>query len=1009
MKSIICFFILISFSAFCQQEKTSYFQQEVNYDINVKLNDFTHELEAEETIEYINNSPNKLSYIYFHLWPNAYKKYNTDLGTQLLENGELKFYHADENLRGYINNLNFTAEGEPLSWEYKSDQEDICIVYLSKPLLPGEKINISTPFRVKLPKGIFSRLGHLDQSYQITQWYPKPAVYDKDGWHDMPYLDQGEFYSEYGTFDVKITLPKNYVVGATGDLVNGEQELKWLNELAEKTKNIDTFIESDMSFPESSTTTKTLHYHQKNVHDFAWFADKRYHVLKGEVELPHSKKKVTTWAMFTNKEAHLWKKSITYLNDAIYYYSLWNGDYPYKQVTAVDGALSAGGGMEYPNVTVIGPSHNDFTLETVIMHEVGHNWFYGILGSNERDHPWMDEGLNTFNENRYIETKYPNSTLFGTDTQQNNIAKLFDIDKYSHKATYELGYFYSARLNLDQPIEEKSHYYTPLNYGGIVYGKTGLVFDYLFAYLGKEIFDKCMQTYFNRWKFKHPQPIDIKQIFEEVSGKNLDWFFKDLINTTYKIDYKIAGTKKDTSNPNNIFIKLKNKGKINGPISVSGIKDGKIIHTQWYEPIDKKKFVSFKKNDYDKYRIDAQLDIPEINRKNNTLKSKGICKKVEPLRFQFLGSLENPDKTQLFYTPIVGWNRNDNLMPGIAFYNSVIPSKKFEYVITPLYGIGSENINGYANLLYNIYPNNVFQRIAFGVKTASFSYINYKHYANTKPLEDYALEYYKIAPELYLQLRNTNARSKKRLSLKYRLVNVFEENLTFNLTSNNYEVDLIDYYVNDLSINFLNKHKISPIDVTANIQQHTDFVKLNITANFSFAYKKPKSGFDIRFFVGRYLDNNNANGRFDYNMSGNTDYLYDQIYLARNIQSGFIAQQFYVTDGGFKNLTTNPASNRWLNAINLKSNLPVNFIALYADAGISGSETIDRNGDLIDVVSDPIYNVGAALILIPKMVEIYFPIYMSSDLNQLNYGEKIRFTLNINTLKPFELIKEVNL
>ena len=115
-----------------------------------------------------------------------------------------------------------------------------------------------------------------------------------------------------------------------------------------------------MSFPESSKKLKTLHFHQENVHDFAWFADKRYHVLRGEVELPESKKKVTTWAMFTNNEFDLWEKSIEYLNDATYYYSLWVGEYPYNHVTAVDGSISAGGGMEYPNITVIGESYSAY-------------------------------------------------------------------------------------------------------------------------------------------------------------------------------------------------------------------------------------------------------------------------------------------------------------------------------------------------------------------------------------------------------------------------------------------------------------------------------------------------------------------------------------------------------------------------------------------------------------------------------------------------------------------------
>ena len=215
----------------------------------------------------------------------------------------------------------------------------------------------------------------------------KTCSYDLGGWHQMPYLDQGEFYSEFGDFDVKITLPENYIVGASGNLVT-KSEIKFIDSLAENGKE-NPVLWNFKGYPESSRKLKTIEYELKNAHDFAWFADKRFKVQKGSITLPHSFKKVTTWIMYTPEEADLWKGAVTYVNDAVKYYSLWNGDYPYDNCTAVQSALSAGGGMEYPTITVIGSSQNNLILEQVIMHEVGHNWFYGILGSNERRFPWM--------------------------------------------------------------------------------------------------------------------------------------------------------------------------------------------------------------------------------------------------------------------------------------------------------------------------------------------------------------------------------------------------------------------------------------------------------------------------------------------------------------------------------------------------------------------------------------------------------------------------------------------
>lgn len=1004
-------FLTIPFWGFSQKEETPYFQQEVNYKINVSLDDSKHELNAFETITYINNSPKTLNYIYFHLWPNAYKKYNTALGNQKLEEHNTLLYHAPDDILGYIDGLEFKVNDEPLEWYYDSKNEDICQVLLFEPLKPGDTIVITTPFNVKIPKGIFSRLGHMGQSYQITQWYPKPAVYDNDGWHQMPYLDQGEFYSEYGTFDVFITLPKNYVVGATGDLVNGEQELKWLNEIAEKTAQKDSFDYSDMTFPISDAQTKTLHYHQEQVHDFAWFADKRYHVLKGEVELPHTKRKVTTWAMFTNNEADLWKKSIEYLNDATYYYSLWNGDYPYNQVTAVDGALTAGGGMEYPNVTVIGESGNDFGLETVIMHEVGHNWFYGILGSNERTHPWMDEGINSMNENRYIETKYPNRKLLGSDSLiQKSPLKMFDITHYKHKASYEIAYLINQRRNLDQPIEFDADEYTSLNYGGIVYAKTAIAFDYLMAYLGENVYDKCMQRYFNEWKFKHPQPKDLRKIFEEETGKDLDWFFDDLIKTTKSLDYKIVRAKKDTTSQDSVLIKVRNRG-INGPFSISGVtKDGEIKTTKWFEPINKKAFVSFPKGDFYKYRIDAELNIPETKRKNNNLQVKGLLKKTEPFRLQWVGSLENPDKTQLFFTPIAGINMNDKGMLGMAFYNNTIPAKKFEYLIAPMYAFSSENINGYASAFYHIMPNSLFQDIAIGMNTSSFSYLRFNTQQNSKGRE--VLEYYKINPTIEFMFKKKRARQFGQTYIIYENINIFEEKANYSLNDegvNVYDIDIENYYVNRLTVGIFNSHPINPFTASATIKQADDFIKLNLEANYHFAYKKKKTGLDIRVFIGRFLMNDNANNRFNYNLSGNSDYTYDQIFVARNTPSHFLNQQVAITDGGFKNLTTTQSGDSWLSAINVKSNLFTRTISIYGDFGLTGFTGRDFNNNEIDAVSDATYNIGLSLNIVPKIFEIYFPVIMSSDLNQLNYGEKIRFTLNLNTLNPFKFARNFEL
>ena len=228
----------------------------------------------------------------------------------------------------------------------------------------------------------------------------------------MPYLDQGEFYSEFGSFDVRITVPANYVVAATGELQNKE-EVEWLKKrssftwqpVKQKIKlkggGIKTKVQAS---PESATQTKTLQYTQDRIHDFAWFADKTFIVNQDTCALP-SGRIINVYTYYTPANKYIWEKSIQYVKDAVRYYSRMVGEYPYNVVSAVQGPKSFGGGMEYPTITVYRPGGSEKELDLTIAHEVGHNWFYGILASNERDHPWMDEGINTFYENKYRTSK----------------------------------------------------------------------------------------------------------------------------------------------------------------------------------------------------------------------------------------------------------------------------------------------------------------------------------------------------------------------------------------------------------------------------------------------------------------------------------------------------------------------------------------------------------------------------------------------------------------------------
>ena len=973
-----------------------YWQQEVNYKIDVKLNDQNHTLNGFETFEYKNNSPETLDKIYIHLWPNAYKNGETALAKQQYKSGDMDLLYGNDSIKGHIDSIDFTVNGVKAKWYYEEFNIDICILELPTPLKPRESVNISTPFSVKIPSGSISRLGHIGESYQITQWYPKPAVYDKDGWHEMPYLNQGEFYSEFGSFDVTITLPENYVVGATGDLQT-QSEIEFLNERVALTEaqiiKGKAYIEfpglkKPTDFPESSIQFKTIQYKQNNVHDFAWFADKRYSVLKGEVELPHSKRKVTSWAMFTPRNSKLWGKSIEYLNDAVFYYSKWNGDYPYNNVTAVDGTISAGGGMEYPNITVIGSVGNAYSLEVVIVHEVGHNWFYGQLGTNERVHGWMDEGMNTLNEVRYMQTKYPENTALSNMIFNG----AFHFNNLSHHDMNDIGFRLFASIGADQPIETHSACFTPGNYGVVMYQKTGLVFFYLKAYLGDELFDKSMQAYYNEWEFKHPQPADMRKSLEKASGKDLGWLFDDLIQTTNHIDYKISKVRRLK---NGYLVKTKNKGQVDGPIIINGIKNDSIVITSVIEPGNKKNEVTLFIGALDEVRIDAGKDIPELNRKNNTWTQKGLFKRSEAIKFEFLIGDNEAEATNIFWTPMIAGNSYDKFMIGLAIHNNGVPFSKFNYTIVPMYSTGRKFVSGISEMSYTLLPKNNLMYSRFGLSVKSFK--------QDTIYRDNESHYISIAP--YWMGKIGNRKNNNKASTQTLRVQTIYKKDKYGPTHIEHAGVFVEYNYKYKKPNHKLNVKLRN-EFISNVNTTDQMARILLSSTYKFRYMRNKMQrwVEIRAFVGQqYTRDYDVSNSYQYGMSlsgsdGSQDLFVENYYFGRNEINGMWSQQRDENMGGFKSTSYYGTSGIAMASGNLYFQIPIkpNLFGIFADFGAF------HNG----VSVNSAINTGLA-IRMGDVFGVYFPLWMSKELDESLgkvYAEKIRFTLKFNFLdKPIDI------
>ncbi len=714
-----------------------YFQQRVTYQIRVQLDPEKAILDGYLRLVYENRSPDTLPGLYMHLWPNAYQNRKTPYALQKRRNGSKTFHFASSEERGFMDSLNFLVEGEAIqplpasqgpepapgySRHLLKKAPDVVWLPFPRPLPPGEKLTIETPFRVKIPK-TFSRLGHTGSQFQITQWYPKPAVYDRKGWHPLPYLDLGEFYSEWGRYEVEITVPSSYVVGATGRLET-PSEIEWLRRRAAETHR---WLFEGSPAPEWDTgqaPLKTLRFVQDSVHDFAWFADPQYAVLADTITVSNGHR-VACVAFFRPACAQSWKYAPQYIAEAVSKLSTWVGPYPYAHATAVEGALGAGGGMEYPMITVIGGCQMDTTsLRTIIHHEVGHNWFQGLLASNERLHPWQDEGINTYYEQR-LGGINPNQNLIDTS----NGAPLLKVALSGLNISLplkKLGYLAPsnplmlalAHWNLDQPLSLSSEFYSPINYGLGVYSRTGALLGALEASAGQNLYDRAMQRYFREWAFRHPYPEDWIEVFQ-VEGIPAESFLKTLYTDRepdFRLKVEPAGNHRyviRVEEPKGLWQGLRVEARLLS-------RQGRLLGVQ-YLSVGRADTIALSPETR-LIALHPQQSLFERRVGNNFYFTRGVLRTYQRPKFHFWpATFPLLTRTDVGLTPLVGYNFRDGLMAGLLINHGLFPKRLLEFHLLPMYSFLRGTIRGSAGMTLRAFPSDPWYLIEVRGRIMAFS------------------------------------------------------------------------------------------------------------------------------------------------------------------------------------------------------------------------------------------------------------------------------------------------
>jgi hypothetical protein len=576
--------------------------------------------------------------------------------------------------------------------------------------------------------------------------------------------------------------------------------------------------------------------------------------------------------------------------------------------------------------------------------------------------------------------RYPGKKLWEIDFKNRKLAKFFHIEEMPVQRIQELEWLVPARRNSEQSVNLAAPDYTNENYGSIIYNKAAQGFNYLRAYLGDSLFDSTMHDYYHIWKNRHPQPEDLKAVFESQTRKDLSWFFDDFLGTTKRLDYKIVRLE-------NKQLLIKNTGQLKAPFLIAEIKGDSIISEKWEDGFEGRKWVSLQQKDYSEIKIDPGHKMTEMYRLNNNIRTSGIFRKADPVQFQLLYTVEDPDKRSLIYFPSFDWNSADGFMAGMAIHNGILIPKPVEYFIMPFYRFRNPSLTGYGKISINEIPYNNFISLAtLSLEGSQFGAPGNHDYQNMKvgldlyfrpdkminPVSQKIFGYYIAASDLPQIELLTKAKIRSYLQFGYmmertRIVNPFNMSVTF--------------------------------------ESGRSFQKVSLELNYKYSYYGIKNGLEIRMFTGTMLKNDSADPFYAYSASGRggrEQYLFQGLYPDRfsEFPKTFWSRQMTLSEGGLVTPVNDSLGfSRWICSFSLTSSLPgkASWIPIKPFINLVLNDHGSGKND-----KSPLFFEAGLKTGIWDFFEIYFPLLISDNIDAItgSFKNRIRFVFRLDKINP---------
>ena len=908
--------------------------------MSVRINTEEKTLLIHQVLTFNNTSNDTLKHIILNDWNNAFSSKSSALAKKYSDEFVRAFHLASEKERGFTSIKTVVdANYQSVNWKRPNEKVDLVKLELNQPVLPFSKQTFTLVYEVKIPDAKFTRYGY-DNNGRITlkNWYLNPSRYEHKQFVQQSNENLDDIPNAFSNFEIEFELPKKFNITSNLTEVNSF-ELADTKKVELNSKNKSEVIITI----QPSNTYQT--YKNEIIEVSCGIEDNRVSDIDKAIIFD----KVSR---FTASKLGLPLTSKILISQEDY------ARQPFYGLNQLPSFLS--------------PFSNELMFELKFLKTYLNNYLKENLNLNQRRDYWIYDGIQMFIMMQYADEYFPELKMTG-NVANLKILKSYHFINLDFNQQYNYLYMLMARKNLDQALNEPKNRLIKFNEQIASKYRAGLSLKYLDSYLGNDIVHNTIKEYIQENQFLGTNSRQFETILIKNSPKDIDWFFRTVIETRDLIDYKFG---KVTKTEDSLSVNIINKTNTNVPISLYQLKDDQVVNKIWLTNIKTDSTIVIPRMGADKLTLNYNNEVPEYNLRNNWKSLKGFFFNNRPFKFVFFKDLEEPYYNQIFFVPEVEFNIYDGIALGMRINNKSILNKPFTFSVTPMYSSNTGTLVGKFSAFVddNIREKGKLYNIRYLVTGSRFHYTKDAFYSY-------------FIPVIQFRFRDENLRTNKNEFIQLRQVYVNRDKSEFVTDSNteNYNIFNAKYgnYQSEATKHF---------SLLNDLQISNSFGKVSTEIHYRKLFENNRQ-ISFRFFAGAFMYRSTNSEFFSFGLDRPNDYMFDYNLLGRSETTGIYSQQYVYAEGGFKSKLDTRFANQWMTTINGTFNI-WNWIQIYGDAGMFKNQYSSAKFA---------YDSGLHLNLVPDYFELFLPVYSSNgfELNSNNYGEKIRFVV---TLSPKTLI-----